>query len=74
MAMPANYERTPDSILDYEDIPEKRIMRIEGINYSYELLKAFGQDGFPIGAILKIIERDGDTVTVERMYELEEKK
>ena len=72
MAMPIGV-KPEDLVLNFEDFPHERIIRIEGINYSYELFKAFGVDGFPIGTTLKIIKRDSGMVAVERLCELEEK-
>lgn len=54
--------------LDFKDFPEKHMIRIEGINYDYALLKAFGKGGLAIGAILQIIKRDDETVGFERRY------
>lgn len=57
-----------DEKLDFKDFPEKHMIRIEGINYDYALLKAFGKGGLAIGAILQIVKRDDETIVFERRY------
>ena len=40
-----------------EDFPERQVLRIEGIEYSYDMLKAFGEGGLAVGSVFKIVER-----------------
>jgi hypothetical protein len=58
--------------LSIQDFPAEHYLRICGINYAYELFEAFGKDGFPIGAILRIEKREDDVITVSRLFDLEE--
>jgi hypothetical protein len=61
----------PDNF-DIQDFPESHYLRICGINYAYELFEAFGKDGFPVDAILRIEKREDDVITVSRLFDLEE--
>ena len=57
--------------LKIEDFPEKNMMRIEGLDYDYEFFRLLGKHGLPIGAIIEVIKRDDNFITLERRLELE---
>ena len=44
------------------------VIQVGDIKYDYELLRM----GFDVGAVLKIVKKDGDTVSFERLYAIEE--
>jgi len=59
--------------LKIEDFPEKKIMRIEGLDFDYEYFRLLGTCGCPIGAIIEVIKRGDNVITLERRFDLEEK-
>ena len=48
------------SRLSIEDMPDRETIKIEGIEYSYELFKAWGIGGFPAGTAF-VVERPTPT-------------
>ena len=44
------------------------VIQVGDIKYDYELLRM----GFDVGAVLKIVEKKGNTVSFERLHEVEE--
>ncbi len=46
--------------LDIKDFPASEIIRIEGINYSYDFFREWGKDGIPEGTLFRFEKRHGD--------------
>jgi len=44
--------------------PKKRIIEIEGIRYAYDFFKMLGEDGVPVGQVVKIDSRTDGVITV----------
>ena len=51
--------------LQINDDPANGFVEIEGVRYSHELLKAWGQGGFPVGVSFRIVARDKTTLSIE---------
>lgn len=52
-----------------QNYPTAEYIRIEGINYAYQFFRDFSRD-IPLNMPIKIIKRENDTVTVERIKEV----
>jgi len=57
----------PPPPLKIKDYPEKKIINIEGINYSYGFFESLGIEGLSVGSNFKIVKRENETITVERI-------
>jgi len=55
--------------IKYRDNPERQYLEIEGINYSYEILKAWGEGGLPIGSVFQIVERKDGNIALKAIKE-----
>jgi hypothetical protein len=55
--------------LKIKDDPIHRVLKIEGINYSYEFFIALGRKGLPVGEAVKIISRENGVIFFEKIQE-----
>jgi len=53
--------------LKIKAFPKEKVIEIEGIRYTYELFKSWGKDGFPVGAVFKIIKKENGVFRVEKL-------
>lgn len=51
--------------LKVRQYPHSKTIEIEGVKYSYEILKAWAAGGLAIGASMRIVERKDGIVTFE---------
>ena len=54
-----------------EDFPEKKMVRIEGLDYDYLFFELLGKHGVPVGAIIEVVKRDDNLISLERRLEFE---
>ncbi len=56
----------------YDD--RKDLMTIEGINYSGDLFRAWGEGGMELGTLFRITDRKDGVISVERVEENKKEK
>jgi len=59
--------------LKFKDYPEKQVIEIEGINYSYELFKGFGGE-LKLYEPFVVIERKKGIISINRLGPIKPKK
>ena len=53
--------------LDIKDYPDKKIIEIEGVKYSYALFTSWAKYGLPVDIPFKIVRKNDDVVYLEKV-------
>jgi len=65
-------KRSDGSGLDVVDHPERGVLEIQGVKYSYQLFAALGVGGLNPGRLFTVLQREDGTVTLLDFAQLDD--